>query len=191
MAYPIGSPRLREIVHPGQKIAIVTSDLTRPTPSDKMLPFIVEELEAAGVPDKDVLIVFALGIHRPMSDEEMRKAISPAYYERFRAINHDVNDVVRLGITSRGTPVDIFRPLVEADIRICLGNIEFHYFAGFSGGGKAILPGCASRETIYTNHRWMVTPEAAAMRIEGNPVREDLEEGGCHARRGLYPQCDC
>ncbi|GAB4468703.1 MAG: nickel-dependent lactate racemase [Anaerolineales bacterium] len=177
MQNPVGSRRLREIVRAGQTIAIVTSDLTRPTPTDKMLPFIVEELEAAGIPDKDIFIVFALGIHRPMSDAEMRRAISPAYYQRFQAINHNPDDVVRLGVTRRGTPVDIFRPLVEADIRICLGNIEFHYFAGFSGGAKAILPGCASRETIYANHRWMVTPEAVAMRIDGNPIREDLEEG--------------
>jgi nickel-dependent lactate racemase len=177
MQNPIGSPRLRDILKPGQQIAIVTSDLTRPTPSEKMLHVIVEELEAAGIPDKDVFIVFALGIHRPMTEEEMRLAISPALFHRFRTINHNPEDVVRLGVTSRGTPVDIFRPLVEADIRICLGNIEFHYFAGFSGGAKAILPGCASREAIYANHRWMVSPEASAMRIEGNPVREDLEEG--------------
>jgi nickel-dependent lactate racemase len=177
MENPIGSPRLREIVRRGQNIAIVTSDLTRPTPSDKMLPFVIGELEAAGIPDEDIFVVFALGIHRPMSEEEMQKAISPKIFQRIRAINHDPDDVVTLGITSRGTRVEIFRPLVEADVRICLGNIEFHYFAGFSGGAKAILPGCASRETIYANHRWMVSPEAAAMRIEGNPVREDLEEG--------------
>ncbi len=177
MENPIGSLRLKEIVRCGQKVAIVTSDLTRPTPSDKMLPFVIGELEAAGIPDEDVFIVFALGIHRPMSEEEMKKAISPQIYQRFRAINHDLNDVVTLGVTQRGTVVEIFRPLVEADVRICLGNIEFHYFAGFSGGAKAILPGCASRETIYANHRWLVSPEASAMRIKGNPVREDLEEG--------------
>lgn len=177
MENPIGSPRLQEIVRRGQKIAIVTSDLTRPTPSDKMLPFVIGELEAAGIPEKDIVIVFALGIHRPMSEEEMQKAISPEIFERIRTMNHDPDNVITLGVTRRGTPVEIFRPLVEADVRICLGNIEFHYFAGFSGGAKAILPGCASRETIYANHRWMVSPEASAMRIEGNPVREDLEEG--------------
>lgn len=177
MENPIGSPRLREIVRRGQKIAIVTSDLTRPTPSAKMLPFVISELKAAGVSDKDLFIIFALGIHRPMSEEEMQKAISPEVYQRIRTMNHDPNDVVTLGVTRRGTPVEIFRPLVEADVRICLGNIEFHYFAGFSGGAKAILPGCASRATIYANHRWMVSPEASAMKIEGNPVREDLEEG--------------
>ncbi len=178
MENPIGSPRLREMVKRGQKVAIVTSDLTRPTPSNKMLPLIIEELEAVGIPDKDIFIVFALGIHRPMSEEEMREAISAAYFERFQTLNHDPENVVRLGVTSRGTPVELYRPLVEADVRICLGNIEFHYFAGFSGGAKAILPGCASRETIYANHRWMVTAEASVSRIEGNPVRMDLEEGG-------------
>ncbi len=174
---PIGSAPLREIVHRGQKVAIVTSDLTRPTPTERMLPFIAAELEAAGIPDEDVFLVLALGLHRPMDPEEMQKAVSRPFIQRYRIINHDPSEVLRIGVTRRGTPVDIFRPLVEADVRICLGNIEFHYFAGFSGGAKAILPGCASRETVTANHSWMVYPQASAMRIEGNPVREDLEEG--------------
>ena len=94
-----------------------------------------------------------------------------------RVVNHDPQDVVRLGVTSRGTPVELFRPLVEADVRVCLGNLEFHYFAGFSGGAKAVLPGCASSNTIAANHGLMARPGAETGRLEGNPVREDLEEG--------------
>jgi nickel-dependent lactate racemase len=174
---PIGTPRLRDIVRPGQKIAIVTSDLTRPTPSDRMLPWIARELQAAGIPDEAILIVLALGLHRPMTVAETEAALSPAIARRYRVINHDPQDTVHLGMTARGTPVDIFRPVVEADVRICLGNLEFHYFAGYSGGAKAILPGCASHRSINTNHSWMVKADAAAARIDDNPVRLDLEEG--------------
>lgn len=177
LANPTGTPPLRTLVHPGQKIAIVTSDITRPTPSAKMLPAIAAELEAAGIPDTDVTIVIGLGLHRPMTDQEFDKVLSPEFCHRYKVLNHDPEDIVRLGVTTRGTPVEIFRPLVDADIRICLGNIEFHYFAGYSGGAKAILPGCASRATVTANHSWMVHPQAEAGRLADNPVRLDLEEG--------------
>ena len=88
----------------------------------------------------------------------------------------DVSDVVHLGTTSRGTPVDIVRVVAEADRRICLGNIEYHYFAGYSGGAKAIMPGVSTRDAIQSNHKRMVQEEACAGRIAGNPVREDIEE---------------
>jgi len=177
MANPIGTPRLRDIIQPGKKIAIVTSDLTRPTPSGWMIPLISRELDAAGIPDKDVFIVLALGLHRPMTMLEIEATLSPKILQRYRVINHDPEDVVHLGVTSFGTPVEIFRPLVDADVRICLGNIEFHYFAGYSGGAKAILPGCASRKCITANHSRMVEATAIAGRISDNPVRLDLEEG--------------
>ena len=174
---PIGTPPLRRIVHPGQKIAIITSDLTRPTPSERLLPPIIAELEAAGIPDEDVFIVMGLGLHRAMTDTEIEAAVTAEIKQRFRVINHDALDTVQLGVTARGTPVEIFRPVVEADVRICLGNIEFHYFAGYSGGAKAILPGCASRAAVTANHSWMTRPAASAGLIDGNPVRLDLEEG--------------
>jgi len=177
MAHPIGTPRLRDMLRKGQKVAIITSDLTRPCPSDKLLPYIAAELDAAGVPDQDVFIVLALGLHRPMTEEEIRQAISPEIMRRYQALNHDPTDTIRLGYTSRGTPVEFFRPMVEeADFRICLGNIEFHYFAGFSGGAKAIFPGCVSRAAVTANHAMMVLPESTAGRNAGNPLREDIDE---------------
>lgn len=176
LAHPIDSPRLREMVAKGQKIAIVTSDLTRPCPSDRLLPFIINELESVGIPDEDILIVLALGIHRPMSAAEMEAAVGPEIFRRFRVLNHDLTDTIRLGVTRVGTPVEFFRPLVEADFRIALGNIEFHYFAGYSGGAKAFFPGCASKASVTANHSMMVRKEAVAGQLEGNPVRADLEE---------------
>jgi nickel-dependent lactate racemase len=84
-------------------------------------------------------------------------------------------------VTTAGTPVDITRVVAEADVRICLGNIEFHYFAGYSGGAKAVMPGVSTRDAIQYNHRHMVKPESCAGRLEGNPVREDIEEAGAMA----------
>ncbi|MFN2164691.1 MAG: nickel-dependent lactate racemase [Anaerolineae bacterium] len=177
LANPIGTTRLREMARPGQKVTIVTSDLTRPCPSERLLPLVLDELVAAGVPDDDVTVVMALGLHRPMTAAEMEAAVGAEVYRRLRVINHDPADCVRMGVTAAGTPVEIFRPLVEANFRICLGNLELHYFAGYSGGAKAVLPGCASRATLNANHALMVRPEARAGRLDGNPVRADLEEG--------------
>ena len=174
---PTGSPRLRDLVHRGQRIAIVTSDLTRPCPSERLLPFLLQELAMAGIPDEDVFIVLGLGLHRPMTGEEIYRVVSPQVHSCIRVLNHDVDNVVRLGVTSRGTPVEFFRPLVEADVRVCLGNLEFHWFAGFSGGAKAVLPGCASRASVTANHALMVRPGVGSGRIQGNPLREDIEEG--------------
>ncbi|MFZ5918529.1 MAG: nickel-dependent lactate racemase [Chloroflexota bacterium] len=174
---PIGAARLCEMVRPGQRVSIVTSDLTRPCPSERLLPPLLAELAAAGVPDDDVTVILALGLHRPMTGAEMETAVGAAVYRRLRVINHDPADCLRLGVTAAGTPVEMFRPLVEADFRICLGNLELHYFAGYSGGAKAMLPGCASRATLNANHALMVRPEARAGRLDGNPVRADLEEG--------------
>jgi nickel-dependent lactate racemase len=176
LAQPIGSARLRERVKPGQKVAIIASDLTRPCPSAKLLPSVLQELAQAGVPDKDVLIVAALGLHREMTPSELEQMAGPDVYDRFQVINHNSQDVVHLGTTGRGTPVEVFRPVVEADFRVCLGNVEFHYFAGYSGGAKAIVPGCASKETVSANHAWMVHPSAVSGSIVRNPMRADLEE---------------
>ena len=174
---PIGTQPLRQLVKKGDKVAIVTSDLTRPCPSERLIPPLLNELAAAGVPDEDIFIVLGLGLHRPMSEEEIDQALSPEIHQRIKVLNHDVQDTVRLGTTSRGTPVEFFRPVVEADFRICVGNLEFHWFAGFSGGAKAILPGCASKATVTANHAMMIEPKAAPGVIEGNPLRADIEEG--------------
>ena len=174
---PVSSPPLRDVVRPGQKIAIVTSDLTRPCPSKRLLPLILDELAASGIPDADVTVVIALGLHRPMTASELEAAVGAGVYRRVAVINHDPGDIVRLGVTAAGTPVEIFRPVVESDVRICLGNVELHYFVGYSGGAKAILPGCASEATITANHAMMIRTEACAGQLEGNPVRGDIEEG--------------
>ncbi len=178
LAEPIGSPRLRDIVKPGEKIAIVTSDVTRPMPTWKVMPALLDELYAAGVKGEDVTLVFALGSHRRQTAEEMAHLAGERAWREITCVDSDPDDCVHMGVTKAGTPVDITRVVAEADRRICLGNIEYHYFAGYSGGYKAIMPGASTREAIQSNHSMMVREEARAGLLEGNPVREDIEEAG-------------
>ena len=176
MANPIGTPRLREIVHPGETVAVVTSDSTRPLPSYAILPQLLDELYEAGIQKQDITVVFGLGSHRKQTREEQRKLVGSRAFSEVRCIDGDASDCIHYGKTSRGTPVDIVRAVARADRRICLGNIEYHYFAGYSGGAKAIMPGVSTRAAIQANHSRMVEEAAAAGKLEGNPVREDIEE---------------
>lgn len=176
LAHPIGTPRLGEIVHPGEKIAIVTSDITRPCPTWRIIPALLDELYAAGCRREDIALVFALGSHRHHTPEEQRKLAGERAWAEIRCVDGDPSDCVHMGATDCGTPVDITRIVAEADRRICLGNIEYHYFAGYSGGAKAIMPGCSTREAIQSNHRMMVREEAHAGNLDSNPLRQDLEQ---------------
>lgn len=178
LEHPIKGPRLKDIAKPGEKIVIVTSDISRPLPSFDVLPSVLDELALAGVKDEDITVVFGLGSHRGHTREEMIKLVGSEVFSRVRCVDSDPLDCVRYGITSRGTPVDITRTVAEADRRICLGNVEFHYFAGYSGGYKAIMPGVSTPAAIQANHRMMVREEAKAASIDGNPIREDIEEAG-------------
>ncbi|MDR0841657.1 MAG: nickel-dependent lactate racemase [Christensenellaceae bacterium] len=173
---PIGSGRLASIIRPGEKVAIITSDITRPMPTATVLPALLRELYAGGAKPQDITLVFALGSHRPHTPEEQKKLAGDFAFSQIRCVDGDVNDCVHIGTTRRGTPVDIVRAVAEADRRICLGNIEYHYFAGYSGGAKAVMPGVSTRAAIQSNHSRMVEAAACAGRLAGNPVREDIEE---------------
>ena len=178
LANPIGAPLLRNVVEKGKKIAIVTSDISRPLPSYDVLPSVLDELYAGGVKPEDITVVLALGSHRKHTEEEKRKLVGERCYQEVKCVDSDVNDCVHMGVTKAGTPVDITRAVAEADVRVCLGNIEFHYFAGYSGGAKAIMPGVSTPAAIQQNHRMMVSADACAGKLEGNPVRADIEEAG-------------
>ncbi|MBQ1675049.1 MAG: nickel-dependent lactate racemase [Oscillospiraceae bacterium] len=176
LEHPIGSPRLRELAKPGQKVVIVTSDISRPLPSYDVLPSVLDELYAGGVKREDITVVLALGSHRHHTEEEQRRLVGERCWSEVRVEDSTPEDCVSMGVTSRGTPVDISRTVAEADFRVCLGNIEFHYFAGYSGGAKAIMPGCSTPEAIQRNHSMMVSEDACAGRLAGNPIRLDIEE---------------
>ncbi len=173
---PIGSPRLKEIAKPGQKVVVITSDISRPLPSYDVLPDVIDELNAAGVPDEDITVVFALGSHRPHTEEERKRLAGDYAFGKVRCIDSDPDDCIHMGSSSNGTPFDFTRTVAEADLRVALGNIEFHYFAGYSGGVKALMPGVSTPAAIQCNHSLMVSPDACAGKLEGNPVRQDLEE---------------
>jgi nickel-dependent lactate racemase len=173
---PLAMPRLSRLVQRGQHVAVVVSDITRPCPTSRLLPFVLSELRAGGVEEEEIRIVFGLGSHRCLNIAEQAALVSPAIFDRVCCGDIGPGPFVEMGHTRRGTPVQVFQPVVEAEWRIYLGNIEYHYYAGYTGGAKALLPGVCSLETIRANHAWMAEPSATAGRIAGNPVREDMEE---------------
>lgn len=177
MENPIENKRLKDIVKPKEKIAIIISDITRPMPSYKVLPEIISELKEGGAKEEDITIVLALGSHRSHTEDEKKALVGEKiYFSGISIIDSDMKNCVRLGVCKNGTPVDIFTPVAKADRRICVGNIEFHYFAGYSGGSKAIMPGVSSYEAIQANHSNMVKEGAFAGNIDLNPVRQDIDE---------------
>jgi len=177
----IGTLPLEQIVKPEHKIVFIVDDITRPTPTKQILQPLLESLEDIGVPDKNILIIFALGIHRKMNDFEMEHTLGKEIFNRFHCINHDAFDetqLVDLGITKFGTPVYINKKVVEADIRILTGIIKPHNLAGYSGGAKSILPGVCGEKTILHNHSFKAQshPYSRQGIIDKNPLRKDIEE---------------
>lgn len=177
LANPINSQRLRDIVKPGESIVIVTSDITRPMPSYKVLPPVIAEMKEAGVEEKDITVVLALGSHRKHTEEEKKTLVGEAVYNSgVNILDSDMDECINLGMCKNGTPVDIFKPVANADRIICMGNVEYHYFAGYSGGVKALMPGVSSHAAIQANHSNMVKPESRTGNLETNPVRQDIDQ---------------
>ena len=175
---PISSPRVCEMATPGKRAVVIVSDITRPCPTSRLLPFVLEELSCAGVGHDDILIVFGVGSHRKHTEEEKESLVGSDVYREFCCIDSDTSQVTYLGETQRGTPVEVFTPVANADLKIIIGNLEFHYFVGYSGGVKGAIPGAASLRTIEANHAHMVESNAVAGRYDDNPVRQDIEEAG-------------
>ena len=173
---PIGSARLKDLVKPGNKVVIITSDITRPMPSKLVVPLVIAELAAGGIICEDITIVFAIGSHRSHTEEEKKTMVGEEIYNKVRCTDSDPEDYVHMGRTNSGTPVDIFRIVANADIRVCLGNIEYHWFAGYSGGAKAIMPGVSTKEAIQANHKFLIREDARAGNLDNNPVRLDIDE---------------
>lgn len=177
---PIGSKPLNQIVQPGQTVAFIVNDPTRVANSYIFMPILLDELNAVGIPDADMRIVFALGTHRMMTEQEMIEAVGPAVAKRVKMYNNQCKNKDQFqffGTTSRGTPVYFNKLVTEVDHIVCTGNIVHHFFSGFGGGRKAMLPGVAYYETIRKNHSMMVDPKAVLGNIEDNPVYLDQVEG--------------
>ena len=178
LSQPIGTQRLNEIAKAGNKVAIVVDDATRATPSYLMIIPLLDELNKAGVKDEDVTVIFGCGSHRPVNPEEKEKLLGKEALERVKTINHDYNaeDQVFLGETSHGTKVNVNKTFAEADVKVLAGDINLHYYAGYGGGRKGLLPAVSSAETIQQNHALLVHPKATTGVLEGNPVHEDMIE---------------
>ncbi len=177
LAEPIGAPRLSELAADAHTAAVVVSDVTRPCPSYHFLPALLEELRP--VQPEEIAILFALGGHRPHTAEERVRLVGKEVAQSgVRLLDLDTASCRPVGTTSRGTRLEVFAPYLDADLRVCTGNIEYHYFAGFSGGAKAIVPGLCSYAAISDNHSMMLAPSARAGILDDNPVREDIDEAG-------------
>ena len=178
---PLGTPPLATLVKGGDKVVVVHTDITRATPNDRILPVLLAALEQAGVARADITLLNALGTHRPQTDAELREMLGSAIVDNYRCLQHDAFDdanLVYLGETSNGHPVRINRTFHQADVKILTGFIEPHFFAGFSGGPKGVLPSIAGAESVFTNHglAMIAHPKATWGNIMGNPIWEEMRE---------------
>lgn len=177
---PIGCESLDKIIKPGDTVAFICNDPTRVANSFDFMPVLVNEMNRLGVKDEDMCVVFSLGTHRDMTEAEMREGIGEEVASRLKMYNSTCTvdeDFEYFGTTSRGTPVWINKHLCHVDHVILTGTIVHHYFSGYGGGRKAILPGCAAMETVRVNHSFMLDENAGLGRTTGNPVYEDQMEG--------------
>ncbi|TLN09854.1 nickel-dependent lactate racemase, partial [bacterium] len=177
--HPIGTPPLRELVGPGDRVGIIVNDMTRATPNPAILNAILRHL--AFVPPDQIRLLIALGTHRAMTPSELDVMLGEEISRRYTIIQNDAFDPatqVSLGRTSQGHEIRLSRALMECDVKILTGFIEPHFFAGYSGAGKAIMPGMASLDTILDNHcaANISHPNATWGQTWGNPIWEEVRE---------------
>ncbi len=176
---PIAARPLREWLKPDVRVCITFTDLTRATPNERLIPWLLEYL--ADVPRENITLLNGLGTHRPNTRAELERMLTPAVVSGYRVINHEPENeatLIPLGTTGDGTPALVSRQFVDGDVRIATGFIEPHFFAGFSGGPKAILPGVAGLKAIMSNHRAanLCHPDATFGITRGNPLWEEMRD---------------
>lgn len=178
LEHPIGTPRLCDMAIDKKKVVVISSDHTRPVPSHVIMPLILKEIRR-GNPDAEITILISTGLHRETIREELESKFGPEITENETIIVHDCDDtdnMVYLGKLPSGGNLYINKLAVEADLLVAEGFIEPHFFAGFSGGRKSVLPGVASRETVMYNHNsaFIGDPHSRTGIIEGNPIHNDM-----------------
>lgn len=178
---PVDSPPLREIARGARSAVLLVSDSTRAVPTADVLPSIVEELAQGGVAFDKIKAVVGTGVHRPATDDEIRVILGDTFWKRIVVENHtpyDENNLVFIGSTSLGTPIRVNKTVWGADLRIVIGKVEPHEFAGFSGGRKSVLPGISAEDTIRINHspKLLMSPSAIPGCLAGNPIHQDMLE---------------
>jgi lactate racemase len=176
---PTGAPPLTQWIRPKDRVCVVFTDVTRATPNDRLIPWLLHHLR--GVPRDRVTLVNAVGTHRPNTPAELERLLTPEVTSNYRVVNHACDrpeDLVPFGVTRDGSPALINRLVAEADVRIVTGFIEPHFFAGFSGGPKGIMPGVAGAATVMSNHghRNIAHPNARFGVLDGNPIWEEMRD---------------
>jgi len=173
---PVCTKKLHECASGKKDACILVSDITRPCPSYKFLPYLLQELNKAQI--RDIKVVFGLGIHRPHTRQEQEKLAGSEAASQCILVDSDQKRCRLIGTTKKGTPVEVFEEALDSSFLIATGNIEYHYFAGYSGGAKAVMPGICSYNSVCANHSMMLEDDARAGEYKNNPVRLDIEEAG-------------
>lgn len=178
MINPVGTPRLSDLSQRKKRIVIISSDHTRPVPSHITMPIILDEIRK-GNPEANITILVATGFHRASTKVELREKYGKEIVNREKIVIHNSRDkgnMVKIGILPSGGDLILDKLAVEADLLVAEGFIEPHFFAGFSGGRKSILPGIASKETVLANHcsEFIAHPKARTGVLKGNPIHEDM-----------------
>jgi nickel-dependent lactate racemase len=173
---PIGTSRLADFAKGKRTAAIAISDFSRPTFDREILPQLLDELNLGGIVDSNICVIIGGGLHARMKINEVHEKVGPAVRSRVRVVQHDADrDAIPIGFSRFGNEIQINSTMVQADIKIATGDIVPHPYAGFSGGGKAVMPGLAGRSTVLKNHL-MVKAELNIGQINNNPVREEIDE---------------
>ena len=175
---PIESPCLADIARGKKTAAVVVDDVTRAVPNHRLLPLVLKELGRGGLTAKDVTVIVATGLHRDLTDEELNATRGDV---PVRIINHNARDraqLVSVGVTSLGQDIFVNRTFMTADVKVLIGDIEYHQFCGYGGGAKSVYPGLADADAITHNHSMMEMAGTGPGCIEGNPVRQEIEEVG-------------
>lgn len=175
---PYGTEPLSQIAQHGDRVAIVVDDYTRPSPTKLLLPPLLNELKKAGVVDTDVTIIIATGTHTAPSFETIKSMVGDKISRNYTIISNDNEhgNYVSLGTSQYGNKIEILQDYVDADIKILVGDIEYHYFAGYGGTRKSVLPGIASAETIQNNHAMMFHQDSNTGILGTNPVSREMTE---------------
>jgi len=177
-ANPIGTRTIRKLAKGGKEVVILFDDMSRATPTAVLIPYVLEELAAAGVPDDSVRFIAAIGAHGSMNGIDFRKKLGDEVMGRFLVYNHNpYENCTPLGASSQGIPISINSEVMSCDLKIGLGSIVPHPFSGYGGGSKVILPGVASMEAIDSNHtRLGLSPTIGIGKYEGNILKQDMDE---------------
>jgi nickel-dependent lactate racemase len=174
---PIGAPPIEDLAHGVTTAAIAIDDLTRPTPTAALLQAVVDRLARAGLPESNITVVVASGAHRRATARDLDLKVGPALLQRVRVVPHDpAGDLVETGVTLAGCAIRLNRAFMDADLRIGIGGVAPHPFAGYSGGGKVVIPGLADLDVLTRTHKYALMGLRGGSALAGNRFRSDMED---------------